>query len=346
MADKLGYQSFMRDLAALVRRKAQDVGRSSLFENVSPGNVGNVFEIGPSPPEFQNAASQAAFGRPVRVLEVVGEDALGEMLCVSIQQETVSDRIVQSTGQFPIPGLNDILEGPLVGIVEFGAGAGISTFEFDIPAPRSFPGLIDQFAGGVAGRNLTDLSVARRVGGVMLTLPASSMRIFIRNDANAPFLININNISQNPPSAGNSPISINALNKQPALVRVHATYGRRPFQAYLTRSYPVCLAQTTNGAGPTTGFFAQTSMTISIPPYARRVFFPRYPLSDTSLQVQFTQAQITATAASMMFTQNFVVPAGSIGGLDIQPFDTHIRFTNPLGGTTIENMFVVFELAI
>jgi hypothetical protein len=324
-----GFQSFLTDMAAYMRRKKEDTGRVSLFEKVSPGNVGNVFNILPS--NIVDSASPESFGQPVRVLEIAGEDALGEMICVSIQQESLIN-IGNSS--------NLIVEGPLVGIVEFGAGAGLSNFEFDIPAPVIFPGKVQQDA------NSKDLFISRKNNGVLLTLPASSMRVFVRNDGSAPYLIDLST----------SPTSINRfyviaagphtpnLNPQPAIVRVHATYGRRPFQSSLTRSYPICHSD--NG-GPTGGFTPGTVMFIGIPAYAKRVLFPRSPLTTTTLQVVTFQGQITGGGATTnASTGNFTIPAGSLGPVELSPLDTFIRITNPANAPNIMDMSVVFELGI
>lgn len=323
-----GFQSFMNDMAAYLRRKKEDTGRVSLFEKVSPGNVGNVFQIPVS--NVVDSASLQSFGQPVRVLEVTGEDHLGEMICVSIQQESLlnigNDR-------------NLVVEGPLVGIVEFGAGAGLSNFEFDIPAPVIFPGQVIQ------GVESTDMFVSRKNNGVLLTLPASSLRVFIRNDGAAPYLIDL----------ATTPLSMNRyyvindlgeanLEAQPAIVRVHATYGRRPFQSNLTRSYPVCHQD--NG-GPTASIPPNTTFFIGIPAYAKRVFFPRSPLTVTSLQVTIFQGQITGGGAnSNSLHGSYTVPAGSNGPIELTPFDTIIRFTNPIGAPAITELSVVFELGI
>jgi hypothetical protein len=184
----MGFQSFLNDMSDLMRRRKEDIGkRQSLFEGLGPGNVGNVFEISPSQAQFANTYNTNAYGEPVRVLEVVGEDMLGEMICVSIQQETVLDNAEEIAQDIQ----NDTVEGPLVGIAEFGAGAGLGFVEFDIPTPVIDPGFVNISNGnGVDAYSFSDkLLPGKRINGVLLTLPASSLRIYVRNDANVPYLI-------------------------------------------------------------------------------------------------------------------------------------------------------------
>jgi hypothetical protein len=330
----MGYNSFLNDMAALMRRRREDQGkRHSLFEGVSELNVGSVFEIPPSDLQFVNTASLNAFGQPSRILEVVGDDALGEMICVSIQHETILDTQRSAT---VVTGVTDRVEGPLTGIVEFGAGSGLSKFEFDITTPVIFPGLIRFFGPGFD--QFADLQESTRTNGVLLTLPASSMRVFVRNDANAPFLINL----------PITPVSFNTF-KEPAKVRVHATYGRRTTQAKLTRTYPICLAQTNNGAGPTVGLAADNHIVFGLPTYASKVYFPRQPLNTTTLSVRFIQTNLNTFngVAGGPFTRGpFIVAAGSIGGIDIEPYDSLIEISVPTGGTSVDNMLVRFDLAI
>jgi hypothetical protein len=330
----MGYNSFLNDMAELTRRRREDQGkRHSLFEGVSELNVGSVFDVPPSDIQFADTGSLNAFGQPTRVLEVVGDDALGEMICVSLQHETILDT---QRGATVLAGVRDRVEGPLVGTVEFGAGSGLSTFEFDITTPVIFPGLIRFFGPGFD--QSADLQESRRTNGVLLTLPASSMRVYVRNDANAPFMINL----------PDTPKSFNTF-KDPAKVRVHATYGRRTTQAKLTRSYPICLAQTNNGAGPTISFAANQHLVFGLPTYASKVWFPRQPLNTTTLSVSFIQTNlnnINGLAGGPFVRGPFIVAAGSTGGIDIEPYDSFLDISVPAGGTSIDNMLVRFDLAI
>ena len=305
--------------------RAPTPGRKwSLFEDVSPGNVGNVFEIAPSATQDNTLAS---FGQLVRVLEVRGDDSLGEMICVSIQQETTVFVADSSAPRYDS-------EGPLVGRVEFGAGSGLSTFEFDIPAPRTFPGIPNVFQ--IAGSGTLNLAVAPRNNGVLLTLPASSLRVFVRNDANAPYIIN---------ASGGPSVPLNGFNKAPGKIRVHATYGRRTTQAKLTRTYPVCH----NSDGGTTNTFDQQSqIDMAIPTYARVVTFPRFPLDTSSLIVNFFASNIIGPgSADLFFAGPYAVPTASIGSIEIPTWASLMRVTNPgEGSAQIQELSFDFDLGI
>lgn len=301
--------------------------RVSIFEDVSPGNVGNVFEI-PVSNSGPNAGVNS-YGSPVRVLEITGEDRLGEMICVSIQQELVLERAFSLTGSgFP--------EGPLVGIVEFGAGAGRAIIEFDIPGPTTAPGNLIFYSPFPSSTSTNTLTVAPVTNGVLLSLPASSMRVFVRNDALAPYLINaaLNNPSNN---------TLNNRNLLPGIVRVHATYGTRPMLSRLTRTYPIC----SNGGLYTNPILAGEGMRIGIPPYAKRVSFPRtgglsLPNIMPPLNVQFVNL---ALPGGFPFRGTITIPAGQDGDLPVFPYESAIDFVNP-GPDSIDDMVVVFELGI
>ncbi len=298
--------------------------RRSLFEGVASGNVGNVFQI--SPAEATGALLNS-YGRPVRVLEIAGSDDLGGMLCVSLQQESdINAGFILGGTQFP--------EGPLVGSVEWGAGAGLDTLEFDIPAPVTAPGIVVGPGASPGAGTATALPVARRTNGAFLTLPASSMRVFVRNDARAPYLIDPTN-----PTFG-----LNLNNTNPATIRAHATYGRRTTQCRLTRSYPICAR---SSGAITAGLLPGQSLRIGIPPYARFVSFPRLPLvtgAAPPLTIEFVSFQI-GQGGNVLFRGNYTIQAGEDGRLEVFPYDTVMDITNP-GPATVADMAVVFELEV
>ena len=312
----------------------------SLFQDVSPGNVGNVFEIAPSE---TNDPPIRGYGNPTRVLEIQGDDELGETICVSIQQETIIERaLFQGIVKFP--------EGPCVGIVEFGAGAGLSTFEFDIPGPTVAPGgflIYQPFSSQVLQD--VNLPVTRLNNGILLTLPASSMRVFVRNDARVNYLWSLFTTPPAPPPPP-PPIPpnpagfriLNSVNLLPAIIRVHATYGRRPTQAKLTRSYPICASS----GNYTEAILAGQGFRLGIPPYAKKVFFPRRgSLSLTPippLQVDFVSLSLPGGFPSR---GTITIPAGETGDIEVMPNDSVIDVVNP-GSNSIEDLIVVFELAI
>lgn len=317
--------------------------KTSLFEDQSPGNVGNVFEIGPDGEVATGGVLSKGFnngllsyGTPVRVLEIVGEDELGETICVSLQQESEIDAgFTQGLGATLFP------EGPMVGMVEFGAGAGLSFLEFDIPTPTISPGNVSFPNPGGIGNLSISLPVYKRDNGVLLTLPASSQRVLVRNDAKAPYLIN--------PISSNS--GLNENNPGPAKIRVHATYGRRPAQARLTRSIPICNSSG-GGGSPTANFINGQTVIFGIPPYAIRAWFPRDPndtegiINGTSLSVLLNESGL-GRATQVSTRGPYHIPLGSDGPIQIFPLDTVMLITNNSpGGQNIGDLTVVFELGI
>lgn len=318
--------------------------KTSLFEGKSPGNVGNVFEVSPDGEVSSGSVASKSFnnglgsyGTPVRVLEIVGEDDLGEMICVSLQQESEIDAgFTRGIGATLFP------EGPCVGMVEFGAGAGLSFLEFDIPTPTITPGNVTYPNPDVPGVLTISLPVYKRDNGILLTLPASSKRVLVRNDALAPYLVN--------PTSANS--GLNGNNAGAAKIRVHATYGRRVAQAKLTRSIPICNGSG-GGASPTpNGLINTESVTFGIPPYAVRAWFPRNPndtagiIAGTTLMVNINQSGL-GRANQVSSRGPYLIPLGSEGPLEIHPLDTVMILTNNSpGGVNIEDLTVVFELGI
>lgn len=311
--------------------------KTSLFEGVSPGNVGNVFSISPDGEVGEGSVASrgfnnglASYGVPVRVLEITGDDSLGEMICISLQQESEIDQgftLGNAPSFYP--------EGPMVGMVEFGAGAGLSFLEFDIPSPTIAPGNVIYPNPDAPGSLAISLPVFKRDNGILLTLPASSKRVLVRNDAKAPYMVN--------PTTANS--GLNENNPGPGKIRVHATYGRRPAQAKLTRSIPICNGSGGGTAPTPNGLIVTTTVQFGIPPFATRVWFPRNPLLTTSMSVIINQTGL-GRGAQVGTRGPITIPAGSEGPLELFPYDTYIQITNTSVGVNIADMVCVFELAI
>lgn len=313
--------------------------KTSLFEDVAANNVGSVFDISPSDAGFNQGLP--SYGKPVRVLDITGDDKLGEMICVSVQQESEID-----VGFTAGAGPSFFPEGPLVGMCEFGAGSGLSFLEFDIPSPTITPGNVFFPALEPPFVPLRiSLPVYKRVNGVLLTLPASSLRVYVRNDAFAPFMINP--IFQGPLDGAFS--GLNSNNKGAGKVRVHATYGRRPNNAKLTRTIPICSSSGGGAAAtrplPGTAFPAdQRRVEFGVPPYAISVSFPRLPVESTQVSVLFNQFGL-GNGGQPSNRGQYVVPAGSDGAIPVTPYDTVIQITNT-GVNDIADMNAVFELGI
>jgi hypothetical protein len=145
-------------------------------------------------------------------------------------------------------------------------------------------------------------------------------------------------------------VSLNQF-KNPAKIRVHATYGRRPFQASLTRTIPICFAAGTEGLSGPTQTFAPDPITntpafirFNIPAFAKRVRFPRLTIGSTTLQVSFSQTQLKGSFVISSYGTH-TVPMGSEGPVEISPLDTFIEISNP-GPNPILSLAAVFELGV
>lgn len=308
----MSYANFIRDLAVtLATIRDKSAGSGQLLDDQAATNLGNEFDI---PPAEDGSSGQAAFGNPVRMLNVLSKNLKNEdprPLTITIQQDAT---IVSGAG--PSQG-SVLIPGPIVGIIEFGAGSGRASFEFDIPAPVAGP-----------GTTFTAIPPNLMNNGVVLTLPGSSFRVFARNDANLRFLLN----AATGPRIG--------VTSAPAKVRTHCAYGSGNLKTRLQRTY--YLAGGIAGASPPDlPLPPGGAVRVGIPPFSQRVRFIRS--SNVPMSVIFETAQ-----ASLFATFLYVVPVGDDNfSLEVKPQFTNMVVTNAsLTGNSISGLSAVFEIMV
>ena len=274
------------------------VGHDGLLAQQEALNLGSLFEIRPKP---TGVVGLDKFGEIVRILNIEGEDADSSSIILTIQNEAV----------FLAPTLTPV-PGPVIGIVEYGTGSGYARVEFDIPSAVGGP------APNISGD--PQIFTPQKNNVVSLVLPASSIRVFARNDAQTGYLVDFNGTTIN----GNA-VSRNTA----AQVRVHAAYGHANMvRESVYRQYWI--------AGPGAPLAAGASISMGIPAYAKRVYFPR-----TFVQTGTFDLQID-TYYDGAFTSLIPVPAGDLSFFQIPPHARGLRIIN--GATPFTALSAVFEL--
>lgn len=213
----------------------------------------------------------------------------------------------------PSAGNNIVPVGPIVGIVEFSAGGkGFSRIEFDIPLSSPASARQNWTPGG-------PVAPLRQVpNGVAIAVPLAGLVVSVRNDSRMF-------------CAGNN-IDFSGANDQlPARVSAHVGYESVSMLPS-TLKKTVCIVNGTN-------FAPGATLSFGIPPYARRVRFPRTSQATTSLTVgQLTTQNLGITIGTE------AIPVGSQGLYDLStPIANGLFITNS-GAVAIANMWAVFDL--
>lgn len=238
----MALKEFIKKVAE--QRKKIRVASDGLLADQASLNLGTLFRVSPAQAGLTGAQK---LGREVRLLNIEGDDADGETIMITLQQEVT---LLQASPQ--------AVPGPLIGVVEFGSGSGLARIEFDIPSPVGGPA--PNFSNPAA--QTPDIFIPQKNNVVTLVLPASSLRVLARNDARTGFLLNFNGSTINMDTA-----------KMPAQVRIHAAYGKsNMIRERLHRIYYI--------AGGGDSLAIGSTVAIGVPAYARRVFFPRNPANQ------------------------------------------------------------------
>lgn len=211
-----------------------------------------------------------------------------------------------------------IFVGPLVGRCEFGSGGGTSEFEFDIPTSKR----ILNSNNGAVPPPPGDVPLLKG-DGVILSVPASRVGIYARNDANAGL-----NILE----AVNT--TIGTFPQSQAHVGAFSAYSVKDSRIFRT------LVWAREAAGE---LAPGASRTVAVPAYARRVIFPRFPMSST--------IEVSITDLWGGFHGVYTIPAQDVGNatnpifLDLTPYDFLITITNTSAAPIVTGL-CRFELAL
>lgn len=204
--------------------------------------------------------------------------------------------------------------GPLLGIIEFGNGSGFSRVEVDIQRSAS------PYNGGSNAFGLSyNIGDPRTYfsppGGVSISVPASSLRVFARNDGNLRPCPNSRLLNEPIVAATISPT---------AKVMAHVAYGLRGIYEGATRT--VWLIKTGTVAVSPAGFFS------AIPPFARTLVIHRNPTATMGISYQFVVSQ-NATGGNLVYQQE-TIPAGTVSPVIQIPHGATSITVNNLGPNT------------
>lgn len=278
------------------------VASDGLLSEQEALNLGTLFEIKPKP---DGVLGLNKFGDPVRILNIEGSDADSETILITLQNEAV---FLNQSG-IPVPG-------PVTGIVEFGTGSGYAKVEFDIPSPVGGPSSNEPVPPGQS-----TIFIPQKNNVVTLCLPASSIRVFARNDSQIGVLNSFDTTTIN-----DSAVSRNT----PAMIRVHAAYGK----ANMVREKVVRTYFLVGTSGSPFGVGA--NLFVGLPAFAKRVSFPRISVQQP-LEITFS-SYYQSSAVGIV-----TVPANDYSYYDIPPHARTLQISNP-GPTVISQLAAVFEL--
>jgi hypothetical protein len=211
-------------------------------------NLGRLVEVAPGAPDF--------VGEAIRILDLRSDSNFAQFVTVTFSILPVKQFAFDSTDY----------GGPIVGIIEFGNGSGVSSVEIDVrrgtlPYNTGSAGII------WANNGAAEKILVSPYAGVSISVPGSSVRVFARNDANyRPY--------PDPTSR-----MINGSVLTPMKVMAHVSYGVRPSQFGATRTVWLMQGGTTPGGGD--------SLQSAIPPFARSFYIMR-DRSPTPFAVTYT----------------------------------------------------------
>lgn len=262
---------------------------------------------------FPNTA--VAPGKEIRLLDLQTESKNGRTVSVVLTQS------IQETEDSPVANTS----GPITGIVEFTTGAaGIIRIEFDIPSVSRFPtvsGLITSNPD-VVNKTYPPALIAPALSGVALCVPASSLRVFTRNDNNIAQIWDPRRIVG---STGND---------VDPTVNAAVCYGE-VFGANKHLKKTIYIAEE---GGGTIAMATGMSVYIGIPPFARSVRFPRLPIATTTLSIRFD------TYFGSEYG-DYAIPVNSDGPVEIPPGAYRILII-VTSAIAVNDLAAIFDLVI
>ena len=284
-------------------RTKQRIAYDGLLSDQASLNLGTLFSV---PPQPEGSLGLSKFGQPVRLLNIEGQDADSETITITLQNEAI---FLEPTS-VPVPG-------PVIGIVEFGTGSGYARIEFDLPSSVGGPAP----NSAIVGTDLGDIFTPQKNNAITLVLPASSIRAFARNDSQTGFLMDFNGTTVN---------SSMSSRNTPAQVRAHAAYGRaNMIRDKVYREYMI--------AGPGAPLPSGAGITVGIPAFAKRVYFPRSLLGVRTLIVAIQ------TYYNSSITTPITIGVSDLSFIELPPHASGLQISNP-GPGDYASLAAVFEL--
>lgn len=289
--DKTEELARRRDLATFGADDAKRVGRrakrTELLDD-DDANIGNGQNVFPQP-----GPTLLVDPSPPRLLSLDALSSRGRMVSVVLTSRF-------ATQDIPNPPFGNTIAsgigGPIVGIVEFGNGNVFTRVEVDVPMGRLFIN--------------PDFSVSRTSedGGTVLSVPAGTLRVYARNDANL-IPSNIAGVNSGVSFGGAIPDSAPiAFGPRPTFVQAHVDYYTRTSIRGPTRTVYVYVSP---GAAQV---LAAGSAVFEIPPFARAVRILRTPMAGDPTITFFTPEAGLTAVESVTVAAGVVSPVIEVPG--------------------------------
>jgi hypothetical protein len=223
-----------------------------------------------------HASNAVGPGELKRILEFAGASKKSKMITLALNgfSELIAGDLV--------------LAGPIVAEVEFGSGSAISRIELNVP--------VNYQTKTTSNNPITQ-------NGVILSLPGSSFRVRVRNDAaDYPRDLSGNAVP------GSSQIGLGSASR--IKVSCHASYNSRPGHdssgGAVRRFLPLVIAGQLNG----------NNTVFTIPPFSRSVKFVRNKFTTNNLSVTFGYTETDGgpgpfTIPSGIESPQFSIPTGA-----------------------------------
>ena len=238
----------------------------------------------------------AGVGETIRLLDVRSPNQRAAVATITMTA-SIADRAAFATA-----------EAVLVGIIEFGNAGGFNRMEFNIPVH------ISSGQNGVIDPAVTPVN--SNTNGVAISVPGSTFRVFVRNESRAPSPLN------------GAPITV-VLPPVFATPQATATISFLPVGTNSPIKRTFILTSTTATLAPA------AAVTVAVPPYAKRVRFPRLDLATTSVDVTFSSSSGTIGT--------FSVGGADEGDIEISPLYNFMTVTNS-GAGAITRLLAEFDI--
>lgn len=238
-----------------------------------------------------------------KMIEITAEDRFAVDMTVSVRAEySVNQATVsQNPGPGgtlvgPAPGTGvEQIGRPLVGRIEWGVGGAYNAIEFDVPAPR-VPGLIFP-QNDFGNQPIDDIG-----NGVQMTVGASSVRVYVRNDAN----LGLANLPTEGLSNPETPLAAKVMAFVGPGLGQGGGWATRT--VYISRSVA---SQLNPGS----------AVNINIPQFAKRVRFLRVPINTVPLSLLINDT-------TNLTTRQVIIPVNAEGPVELFAQETSIQIQN------------------
>lgn len=292
-----------------------------------------------------NYVDRPAPGEAVRLLDLNCDGQYGEGVTVTMGLFINDNELTHNS---PNSALNAIAS-PITGIIEWGNGASTSYIEFDLPQPNRL--LCDPFAWFTDDYPRSLITTPRQ-SGVTVSLAASSIRVYARNDANLVYTAatsltigtSYNDTTIDPTAFaflgyGNSSGMVNGLLRKTVYLTSGGVAGSLGSAALTVNAAANFLSGATCG----------------IPPFAKRVWFPRQGgtndfwsgncLAAAPINVRF-DSNISSSTVSRHPLGMFSIPFNSEGLIEIPPSATSMTAFSDNQADLAYCVAAVFELVV